>query len=548
MAWLDGCVRTRGWPDGSRCHGRDLKEETYLMPTLNRRAAGRRRAWGRGPIILKFDSLESRELLSAADLAGSSLVTVHAADWDDSVAVQGTIVNQGGTTVTVPFDVALYASPSTAVGRYAVEIGDVTIPAGLAPGQSVPFSTTVKLPATPIPGFSTSGVVYIDEKIDPDQVVPQSNRRTDSGLGAPYESSYIVITPDQPSNLEGSTLAVSAPTTNWGSTITITAQIRNAGAGSSPATRAMLVLTPTGTLPTWPNFVSIGNLSVPPIPAYQTVNLVQNITLPANVPTLLNSNGNTSFTLSMIQDADYVTNQSYPHQPDVGLGYDMANMTINPSTTATTGTGALPDLAASSVLLSTNAISWGETFQVNTMVQNLGTANAGPFSVQFLLIGQNGTINQGIFLGEAQIPGLAAGFNQPLVQTLQLPSRIPAGMSLNGVGYAKIAVIVDAEDTVNESLISNNLGESAPIVVRLPGTNGTSVVPTTASTGNLPSLAPQPAPKTKPNPKRAEARAERAAAHPPKKLHRKPVKTEPSIVHDITTLPTKVNDLIKKLV
>ena len=113
-------------------------------------------------------------------------------------------------------------------------------------------------------------------------------------MGIPYESSYIVITPDQPSNLMGSTLAVSAPTTNWGSTITITAQIRNAGAGASPATRALLVLTPTGTLPTWPNYVSIGSLSVPPIPAYATVNLVQNITLPANVPTLLNSNGNTA--------------------------------------------------------------------------------------------------------------------------------------------------------------------------------------------------------------------------------------------------------------
>ena len=63
------------------------------MPTLNRRAAGRRRAWGRGPIILRFDSLEPRELLTAppplADLAGSSLVTVHAADWNDTVAVQG---------------------------------------------------------------------------------------------------------------------------------------------------------------------------------------------------------------------------------------------------------------------------------------------------------------------------------------------------------------------------------------------------------------------------------------------------------------------------
>ncbi len=466
------------------------------MPTLNRRAAGRRRAWGRGPIILKFDSLERRELLSAAQLAGSSLATVHAADWSDSVAVQGTIVNQGGTTVTVPFDVALYASPSISIGKYAVEIGDVTIPAGIAPGQSVPFSTTVKLPSTPIPGVSASGVVYIDEKIDPNQVVPETNRGPNSGVGIPYESSYIVITPDQPSNLMGSTLAVSAPTTTWGSTITVTAQIRNAGAGSSPATRAMLVLTPTGTTPTWPNYVSIGNLSIPPIPAYQTVNLVQNITLPANVPTLLNSNGNTAFTLSMIQDADYVTNASYPHMPDVGLGYDLVNMTINPSPTAATSTAPLPDLAAGSVLLSSNALSWGETFQVNTTLQNLGGGDAGPFSVQFLLIGQSGNINQGIFLGEAQIPGLAAGFNQPLLQTLQLPTRIPAGMTLNSVGYAKIAVVVDAENSVNESLISNNLGESAPIVVRLPGTNGTSVVPTTASAGNLASLKAQPAPKT----------------------------------------------------
>jgi hypothetical protein len=518
------------------------------MPTLNRRAAGRRRAWGRGPVILRFDSLERRELLTAADLAGSSLATVHAADWGNSVAVQGTIVNQGGTTVTIPFDVALYASPSIAIGKYAVQIGDVSIPAGIAPGQSVPFNTTVKLPATPIPGVSKTGVVYIDELIDPNLVVPQSNRRTDSGVGIPYESSYIVITPNQPSDLKGSTLAVSAPTTTWGSTITVTAQIRNAGAGASPATRALLVLTPTGTAPTWPNDVSIGSLSIPPIAAYATVNLVQNITLPANVPTLLNSNGNTAFTLSMIQDADYVTNSSYPHQPDVGLGYDLVNMTINPSPTASASTAQLPDLAASSVLLSSDAISWGESLQVNTTVQNLGMGDAGPFLVQFLLIGQNGSINQGIYLGEAQIPGLAAGFNQPLTQTLTLPSRVPAGMNLNGVGYARIAVIVDAENSVNESLISNNLGESAPVVVRLPGTNGTSVVPTTAAAGNLPSLKPQPAPKTKPHPKAAKARAIHRAAHPPKTLHRKPPKKEPTLVHDIAQLPTKVNNLIKKFV
>ena len=523
------------------------------MPTLNRRAAGRRRAWGRGPMILKFDSLEHRELLTAvpplADLAGSSLVTIHNADWGNTVAVQGTIINQGGSTVTVPFDVAIYASPSIAIGRYAVPIGDVTIPAGLLPGQSVPFNTSVKLPATPLPGVSNTGIVYVDMKIDPTGAVPQSNRRTDSGLGVPYESSYITITPNQPSSLQGSTLAVSSPTTTWGSTITVTAQVRNAGAGASPATRALLALTPTGTVPTWPNNVTIGYLNVPPIPAYQTVNLVQNITLPSALPILLQSTtGNTAFTLSMIQDADYVTNSLYPHQPDVGLGYDMVNMTISPSATAPTTTAPLPDLAATSVLASANSISWGETFQVTTTVQNLGMGDAGPFTVRFLLIGENGAINSGIFLADAQIPGLAAGFNQPLTQTLQLPSRIPAGLSLNGVGYARIAVLIDADNTVNESLISNNLGESAPITVRLPGTNGTSVVPTAAAAGVLPSLKAQPAPKTKPHPRLAAERAARAAAQPPKKLHRKPIKKEPSIVHQLTELPTKVNNLIKKFV
>jgi hypothetical protein len=358
-----------------------------------------------------------------------------------------------------------------------------------------------------------------------------------------------VITPNQPSNLQGSTLAVSTPVTTWGSTITVTAQVRNAGAGSSPPTRAVLMLTPTGTAPSWPNDVAIGSLNIPPIPAYQTVNVVQDITLPSTIPTVLTSStANTAFTLSMIQDADYVTNAAYPHVPSAGLGYDLVNMTINPSATAAATSPSLPDLAASSVLLSANSLSWGESFQVTTTLQNLGKGDAGQFTVRFLLIGNNGEVNQGIYLGDAHIPGLAAGFDQSLVQTLQLPTRIPAGMNLNSVGYAKIAVLVNAENSINETLISNNLGESAPVVVRLPGTNGTSVVPTTAGAGALPSLKAQPAPKTKPHPRRAEERARRAAAAPLKKLHRKPPKKEPAIVHQITEFPTNVKNLIKKYI
>ena len=91
------------------------------MPSQDRRSAGRRRAWGRGPIILKFESLERRELLSSAgpalpDLVGSSFVTTPNADWNESITASGKITNQGRATVTTPFNVGIYASHNVTIG------------------------------------------------------------------------------------------------------------------------------------------------------------------------------------------------------------------------------------------------------------------------------------------------------------------------------------------------------------------------------------------------------------------------------------------------
>ncbi len=47
---------------------------------------------------------------------------------------------------TAPFQVVLYASPVRGIDKYSVPIGEVTIPAGLAPGQIVPYQTSVQLP------------------------------------------------------------------------------------------------------------------------------------------------------------------------------------------------------------------------------------------------------------------------------------------------------------------------------------------------------------------------------------------------------------------
>src|SRR5947207_2377530 len=132
-----------------------------VMPSHDRRAAGRRRAWGRGPIILKLESLERRALMTAdttlPDLVNSALATSSTvADWKNTVAVEGRVTNQGGGTTTAPLQIALYASPIRGIDRYSVPIGEATIPAAVAAGQTVPYQTSVTLPTTPIPHVSST--------------------------------------------------------------------------------------------------------------------------------------------------------------------------------------------------------------------------------------------------------------------------------------------------------------------------------------------------------------------------------------------------------
>jgi hypothetical protein len=532
------------------------------MSSYDRRAAGRRRAWGRGPIILKLESLERREVLAAngtlPDLVNSALVTLSSvADWNNTVEVEGKVTNQGRSTTTTPLDIAIYASPVRGIDRFSVPVGEVTIPAGVAAGQTVPYQTSVVLPTTPIPKVSsTGGTLYLATAVNPDRAVQESNYRNDRDLGPPYDSVPILIEPPAPAKLAGTTLAVTPTDATWGGAITVTAQITNQGAGPSPQTRALLTLTPQGLDYGGTTTVGIGNIIVPPLAAYQTINLVQNITLPAVEPlTIANY---TNFGLSMIQDADYLTNDLYPNQPTQGVGYDQTPISITTSSAATATTGPLPDLAASSVLGPTSTVTWGQSLQVTTDVQNLGQGDAGPFLVRFLLTGQGGSIANALFLGDALIPGLTAGAHQQITQTLQLPNRLPAGVTLGSVGYGRIAVMVDPENVVNESLKSNNESLSAPFIVRLRGSN--SNVPTSPAAGSLPSVAAvaqkaQRQAKIQAALKRATRIKAGTVQTPHKRLRRRPAPKTNSLVNkgtslakELSKLPTQVFNAIKRSV
>ena len=516
------------------------------MSSQDRRSAGRRRAWGRGPIILKFESLERRELLSSAgpalpDLVGSSFVTSPNADWNQSITASGTVTNQGLATVTTPFNVAIYASHRVTIGPYSVLLGEVTIPAGLGPGQSAPFTTTVKLPSSPLPGMSPNGIVHINMKIDPQHVVAESNNRNQSGLGPGYDEAGVQITPPQPAHLVNTAIGLYPSAPEWGGSITVTAQVSNEGYGAAPAMREAVVLTPSGIAPGGSSDVTIGNISVPPIPAWSMVNVEQTINLPVTPPELLTNDS--QFTLSVLPDADYLTNPVYPHVPGGVQGVDVetVNITVPPGTTPPP-LGPLSDLAAGAVTTSASTLYWGQSFSTQAVVQNLGDANPGPFRVRFVLVGASGDITHGIFLGDSMVAGLAPGATTVVSQTDTLPLRLPADVTLSGLGVGRIAVIVNPENVINETFKNNNTAESGPVTLRLLGTDGSSYVP------NLPypaQLLPLRAPVV---PAKARKPIIVKDASGGKRLFKRPPPKQSSLLHTLTVFPTQVNNLIKKFV
>src|SRR5262249_39587806 len=151
------------------------------------------------------------------------------------------------------------------------------------------------------------------------------------------------------------------------------------------------------------------------------------------------------------------------------------------------------------------------------------------------------------FLDETTIPALASGASQQITQTLQLPNRVPAGVTLNGVGYGRIEVLTNPNNFTDESIYSNGGALSQPFILRLPGSATT--VPTTQAAGTLPSIQ---ALATQSRNRATVVAAERLAAkvaarnatRPQRKLHRKVgkgglniTKASVSVAKEITKLP-----------
>ncbi len=538
------------------------------MSSYDRRAAARRRAWGRKPIILRFKPLEGRQLMATvgpkADLIASQFTTVHSATWGDQIHATGTIVNRGTSTTTAPSEVDIYASSTpnpVAAGATTELLGTVALPSGLAPGASYNFDQIVPLPAA---GNGTSSsatqTIYIALKVDPYDTANEASMADKAGRGLGLDASPVVVSMSMPSNLVGTAFSVTPIATStpgvisWGDTFNVTEQIKNNGQGAAPPTRARIVLTPLGSQQGGFNDVTIGTIAVPAIGAFQSTNVVQQVTLPAIEPLTLK--GATQFTISVVQDGDFLTQPIYPRLADQGPGHDQGPIGISPGPLAGTPQGPTPDLAPSTVVVSQSTLYWGQQFQVGAVVQNVSNVPVGPFTVRFVATGAAGDVSHGIFLGDAQVAGLPANGSADVLTTVQLPAKLPYGVSVANPAYSQIYAIADPEDVVNESLRSNNMASSAPVLLQVVGANGATTVPTfPQNVYNSPALAAKAA--------QAVARAQAARAKPgsprPASSTKKPAKHKvdflaglsegiiKGVTRSIAGIPKGVNSILKDI-
>ncbi len=537
------------------------------MSSHDRRAAARRRAWGRGPIILRFEPLEGRQLLAsaaigpAADLMATSFNTVHAADWGDRLHATGSIVNQGTVTTTAPVQVEIDASSTqtlNAAGAVTSVLGSVVVPAGLQPGATYNFDQIIALPASTVAGASPTQTLYVTLNVDPFGNVPEAQTVNKQGRGLGLDTSVLTIASHQPAVLIGSSLGVtplvaSKPgVISWGDTFNVTEQIKNTGQGDAPPTRARIVLTPANAAPGGYSDVTIGTIAVPAIPAFQTTNVVQSVILPPVAPSALG--GATQFTISVVQDGDFLTQPIYPQVAGQGVGLDQGPIGIAPGPQANTPPGPLPDLAPASVVVSQSSLSWGQSFTVGTVIQNVGLGNSGPFRVRFVATGVAGDVAHGIFLGDTTVSGLAANTPINVLASVQLPSKLPYGTNLANPAYVRVYAIVDPEDTVDQSTRSNNMASSAPVLLSVLTADGSTPATVPTYPQNIyavPALAAQAAKQSTKNGK-AKLGTPKPAAAPAKKHHLDFLASlsqgfTKGVEHQLKAFPSNFNKLLNRI-
>ncbi len=494
------------------------------MSSFDRRAAARRRAWGRGPKTLRFEPLEGRQLMAGdpptgvvgaaddtpvavevtptaddgstvaielasttgvaaesssttsaglPDLVATAFDTLHNLDWGDGFRAVGTVTNRGTAAAASAFRVDVVAV-GRAPGATPTFLGTVEAPAGLAPGQSFAINHPVTLPAFPIAGSAGEPSIDVRLVVDPGGAVAESDEANNAGLGAGVDSSMVTITPRLAAQLQAQGFQVTPSQVRWGESIAVTASVLNVGQGAAPATRSRVVLTPNGLAPGGLGDVTVGDLEFPALNPGQGIAVTRSITLPAAAPSTLV--GVPLYTISVHHDADHEVSPVIAAPTFRGPGLDFAPISVTTATPAAPPRPQPPNLLAVNVQAPNQPLVYGGTLTVTADVHNLGRGDAAPAKVRFILTGPDASPTGALALADATTGTIRAGGVQTIAQTLRLPSR-PAGTLASAPGVGRIVVQIDPENTLDESNERDNGSASGPVILRVLGSDGIVNIP-----------------------------------------------------------------------
>ncbi len=374
-----------------------------------------------------------------SELIGTSFDSEEPLVWGQAFRVDGAIKNQSEYDAGKS-RVKFYLSSNGVIDASDYYLGDRFVPA-IAAGQTFTFANKVlTLPAVPPDGFTATDGVNIGMIVDANGQVAESNESNNSNRGKDIDRDWVSVTP--PPDLIGAAFDSEEPLV-WGQTFHVGGSIKNQGESGAGKSRVKFYLSSDSVIDAGDHY--LGDRFVRAIAAGQTFTFANKVlTLPAAPPDGFTATDGVN--IGMIVDAtNTVVESDETNNRNRGKGLDRDWVMI---------TAGAPDLVGTQ-LDSDEPIMWGQGFNVDGKIANIGNADAGAATAKFYL-SANGVIDPGDeFLGSLAIPAIQAGQTYTFTDhALTLPGTPPAGFTpVDGVN---IGMIVDADAAVAETNEANN--------------------------------------------------------------------------------------------
>jgi len=360
------------------------------------------------------------------DLAGTFTHAPAQADWDEMFTIDVTVSNTGNIPAS-PFFVDLFLSNNNVLDSEDFYLNSQMI-FNLEPGQDNILPIDVFLPPSRPSG---DGDYYLIANIDGGQVVLETNEDNNvitSTLAISGTPDLAIAWQDVPFN------------SNFDQTITVTDFVENWGNSDASSFDVEYYLS-LDTIWDEQTDTLLGSRTISSLAAAGSNTASTDLTLPEE------GEEGYYYLLAVADPADLIAESAEDELPDGQL--QMNNLIAAPLEIITQG---MPDLKPNAISLAETS-DWGNSIVVQNTVANIGTADAGQFTVTFYLSDNASISSRDVVLGTRSVTALTSGNTNQSSTTLTLPEVNPFGED----GDFYIGMKVDSAGSVAETNEENNL-------------------------------------------------------------------------------------------